>query len=240
MKRSALWAVALPLIGLAACGSLFRSKVAPPTVYMLSAGAGSTQTASTGSTAAPSPGAVIPADLAVLKPKLRPGLETDRIAVLYPDRHLDYFADARWSGPLDDVLQDFAVQEFHTHANLRTVSGDASVFPSAYWLEMEVTDFQAEYTSAAAAPTVHVQILARIGNSGDRRVLGRFVANARQQAADNKLSAIVDAYARAADAALADIVAHADDTLAKASEAGKSSEAAGLQKLDSPVASKIR
>jgi ABC-type uncharacterized transport system auxiliary subunit len=240
VNRAALWAVALPLIGLAACGSLFRSKIAPPTVYMLSAGAGSTQTASGGSTAAPSPGAVIPADLAVLKPKLRTGLETDRIAVLYPDRHLDYFADARWSGPLDDVLQDFAVQEFHTHANLRTVSGDASVFPSAYWLEMEVTDFQAEYTSAAAAPTVHVQILARIGNSGDRRVLGRFVANARQQAADNKLSAIVDAYARAADAALADIVAHADDTLAKASEAGKSSEAAGLQKLDSPVASKIR
>jgi cholesterol transport system auxiliary component len=240
VNRSALWAVALPLIGLAACGSLFRSKIAPPTVYMLSAGAGSTQTASTGSTAAPSPGAVIPADLAVLKPKLRTGLETDRIAVLYPDRHLDYFADARWSGPLDDVLQDFAVQEFHTHANLRTVSGDASVFPSAYWLEMEVTDFQAEYTSTAAAPTVHVQILARVGNSGDRRVLGRFVANARQQAADNRLSAIVDAYARAADAALADIVAHADDTLAKASEAGKSSEAAELQKLDSPVASKIR
>ena len=233
MNRSAVWAVALPLIGLAACtGSLFRSKIAPPTVYMLPAGAGST--------AAPSPGAVIPADLAVLKPKLRTGLETDRIAVLYPDRHLDYFADARWSGPLGDVLQDFAVQEFHTRANLRTVSGDASVFPSAYWLEMEVTDFQAEYTSAAAAPTVHVQILARVGNSGDRRVLGRFVADARQQAAENRLTAIVDAYARAADAALADIVAHADDTLAKASEAGRSSEAAGLQKLDSPVASTNR
>ena len=251
MNRSAVWAVALPLIGLAACtGSLFRSKIAPPTVYMLSAGAGSTQTASTGSTdaavsgagstAAPSPGAVIPADLAVLKPKLRTGLETDRIAVLYPDRHLDYFADARWSGPLGDVLQDFAVQEFHTHANLRTVNGDASVFPSAYWLEMEVTDFQAEYTSAAAAPTVHVQILARVGNSGDRRVLGRFVANARQQAAENRLTAIVDAYASAADAALADLVAHADDTLAKASQAGKSSDAAGLQKSDSPVSSANR
>jgi cholesterol transport system auxiliary component len=224
VNRSAVWAVALPLIGLAACtGSLFRSKIAPPTVYMLPAGAGSTQTAS--------PGAVIPADLAILKPKLRTGLETDRIAVLYQDRHLDYFADARWSGPLGDVLQDFAVQEFHTHANLRTVNGDASVFPSAYWLELEVTDFQAEYTSAAAAPTVHVQILARVGNSGDRRVLGRFVANAREQAAENRLTAIVDAYARAADAALADIVAHADETL---------SEAAGHQKLDSPVASTNR
>ena len=243
MNRSAAWAAALPLIGLAACtGSLFRSKIAPPTVYMLTAGAGSTDTAvsGAGSTVAPTPGVMIPADLAVLKPKLRTGLETDRIAVLYPDRHLDYFADARWSGPLGDVLQDFVVQEFHTRAHLRTVSGDASVFPSAYWLEMEVTDFQAEYTAAAVAPTGHVQILARIGNSGDRRVLGRFVANAQQQAAGNRLTAIVDAYARAADAALADIIAHADDVLAKSSEAAKSSESRGFQKLDSPVASANR
>ena len=233
MSRCAACAVALVFICLAACtGSLFRSKIAPPTVYMLSAGAGSTAT--------PAPGAVIPADLAVLKPKLRTGLETDRIAVLYPDRHLDYFADARWSGPLGDVLQDFAVQEFHGHANLRTVSGDASVFPSAYWLEMEVTDFQAEYTSAAVAPTVHVQILARIGNSGDRRVLGRFVANAQQQATENRLTAIVDAYARAAQAALADIIAHADEALAKSSEAARSAESPGRQKLENPVASANR
>jgi ABC-type uncharacterized transport system auxiliary subunit len=161
---------------------------------------------------------VIPADLAILRPKLRTGLETDRIAVLYPDRRLDYFADARWSGPLSEVLQDLTVQEFHAHANLRTVSGDASVFPSAYWLEVEVTDFQAEYTSAAAAPMVRVQMLARLGNSADRRILGRFAANAQQPAAENRLSAIVDAYARAADEALAQIVAHTDDALAKASE----------------------
>jgi ABC-type uncharacterized transport system auxiliary subunit len=165
------------------------------------------------------PAREIPVDLAVLRPKLRPGLETDRIAVLYPDRRLDYFADARWSGPLGEVLQDLAVQEFHSRANLRTVSGDASVFASAYWLEIEVTDFQAEYTSAAAAPTVRVQLRARLGASGDRRILGQFAASAQQPAAENRLTAIVDAYARAADAALMHIVAGADEALAKVSEA---------------------
>ena len=197
---------------LAACtGSLFQSKAAPPTIYLLSAGIGSPAAGGT-------PPAAIPVDLAVLKPRVRTGLETDRIAVLYPDRRLDYFADARWSGPLGDVLQDLTVQEFHSRANLRTVSGDASVFSSAYWLEIEVSDFQAEYTSAAAAPTVHVHFLVRVGSSGDRSILGRFEANARQPAAENRLTAIVDAYAHAADAALAEIVAHADDTLAKISE----------------------
>jgi ABC-type uncharacterized transport system auxiliary subunit len=211
----------LAAICVAACtGSLFQSKAAPPTIYLLSSRAGSP---AAGSLAAALPdagtaSAEIPVDLAILKPRVRPGLETDRIAVLYPDRHLDYFADARWSGPLGEVLQDLAVQEFHSHAHLRTVSGDASVFASAYWLEMEVTDFQAEYTSAAEAPTVRVHFLARIGSSNDRRILSQFAANAQTRATENRLTAIVDAYARAADAALADIAAQAADTLAKNSE----------------------
>jgi ABC-type uncharacterized transport system auxiliary subunit len=194
---------------LAACtGSLFQSKAAPPTIYVLSAAPGAADAA-----------AEIPVDLAILKPRVHSGLETDRIAVLYPDRRLDYFADARWSGTLGEVLQDMAVQEFHGHAHLRTVSGDASVFASAYWLEMEVADFQAEYTPAGGPPIVNVHVLARIGSSADRSILGRFEAQVRQPAAENRLTAIVDAYARAADAAFVEIAARADDILARRSEA---------------------
>jgi cholesterol transport system auxiliary component len=212
VNRAAAWAAALALIFLAACtGSLFQSKAAPPNIYILSAGAGSAASAA--------PAADIPVDLAVLKPRLRPGLETDRIATLYPDRRLDYYADARWSGPLSEVLQDLAVQEFRSRANLRNITGDASVFGSAYWLEIDVTDFQAEYTSATGAPTVHVHFLARLGRSGDRSILGQFTASAQQPATENRLSAIVDAFEHAADAALAEIVAQTADTLAKSSEA---------------------
>ena len=198
------------LMNFAACtGSLFQSKAAPPTIYMLAAG----------SPAGAAHDAAIPVDLAILKPRLRAGLETDRIAVLYPDRRLDYFADARWSGPLGEVLQDMAVQEFHSRGRLRTVSGDASVFASGYWLEIEVADFQAEYGPAASAPTVHTRFLARLGRADDRRILGQFEANTVQPAAENRLSAIVDAYARAAGAALLQIIADVDETLEKTSEA---------------------
>src|SRR5215475_5483575 len=135
-------------------GSLFKTQAAPPTLYLLSV------------EAAPAEGAKadIAADLAILKPRVRAGLDTDRIAALYPDHRLDYFADARWSGPLDAVVQDLVVQVFHSRAGLRNVSGDVSAFSSAYWLELEVTDFQAEY-AAAAAPTVRVHLIARIGGS---------------------------------------------------------------------------
>jgi len=232
---SAKWILAVPALCLAACtGSLFQSKAAPPTIYVLSAktgsatdgafgaAAGCTSAAACAAVVMPAPntsGAEISVDLAVLKPRVRTGLETDRIAVMYPDRRLDYFADARWSGTLGEVLQDLAVQEFHSHARLRTVSGDASVFASAYWLEIEVSDFQAEYGSAAAAPTVRVHFLARIGSSGDRRILGQFEASAQQPATENRLTAIVDAYARAADAAMTDIVTQAAGVLAKSSQA---------------------
>ena len=183
-------------------GSLFKTEVAPPTMYLLSI-APPPAAAASGSVREADP----PFDLAVLKPRVRAGLDTDRIAALYPDRRLDYFADARWSGPLDEVIQDLVVQAFHSRAGLRNVSGDASAFASAYWLEIEVADFQAEYADGGSPPNVHVHFLARIGSSGERRIIARFEASARQPAAANRLSAIVDAYDRAANEALMQIAA---------------------------------
>ncbi|MHB8476904.1 MAG: ABC-type transport auxiliary lipoprotein family protein [Steroidobacteraceae bacterium] len=227
MNRFVRRALMVPALWLAACtGSLFRSHATQPTAYMLSAGSASHGEPApaagrqpSGTPAAGRPAPEIPVDLAVLKPKARAGLESDRIAVLYPDRRLDYFADARWSGPLGEVLQDLAVQEFHSHGSLRTVSGDASVFASAYWLEIEITDFQAEYTSAATAPTVRVSLRARLGSSGDRHLVAQFAATAQKAAAENRLSSIVDAFANAADASLAEIAAQAGEKLASVSEA---------------------
>jgi cholesterol transport system auxiliary component len=199
--------MALPLLMLllAACaGSLFKNKTAPPTMYLLSA---------TPKSSAEPKTPVAPIDLAVLKLRVRAGLDTDRIAALYPDRRMDYFADVRWSGPLDEVLQDLAVQQFHSNPGLRNVSAETSVFASLYWLEIEVTDFQAEYAAGGSAPTVHVHLLARVGNSGDRRVLGRFEPDIHEAAADNRMTAIVDAYNRAADKALAEIAEGTAQTL---------------------------
>jgi cholesterol transport system auxiliary component len=199
----------------ACTGSLFQSKVVPPSTYLLSAPPGTSAAASTASASLPAgaPASATTVDLAVLKPRVRAGLDTDRIAVLYPDRRLDYFADARWSGRLDDVVQDLAVQSFRNGARLQNVSSDASAFASGYWLEIEVADFQAEYASAGAPPTVNVRLLARVASSGDRNILGSFTAGVRQTATDNRLTAIVDAYERAVNSALAELVGATTRTL---------------------------
>jgi cholesterol transport system auxiliary component len=186
----------LPLLAGGCTGSLFQTKAVPPTMYLLSAGGSSPLTAGA------APAGELAADLAILKPRVRAGLDTDRIAAVYPDRRLDYFADSRWSGPLDEVIQDLVVQVFHTRAGMRNVSGDASAFASAYWLEITVTDFEAEYRQAGAAPTVRVHFQARIGSSAERRIIARFEADAEQPAGENRMTGIVAAYNQAANTAL--------------------------------------
>jgi cholesterol transport system auxiliary component len=203
-RRGSVAALCAGIGALAAAGcggSLFQSKVPPITVFMLAAAPGAG-----GATVAP-----LDAELAVLKPRVRTGLNTDRIAAYYPDRHLDYFAGASWSGPVDEVVQDLAVQVFHSAANLHNVSSAGSSFIEGYWLELEVEDFQAEYAPGGGVPIIAVRVRGRVGGTSDRRVLGQFEAVARRPAADNRLGAIVEAYNQAANAALVEI---AGDTTA--------------------------
>ncbi len=92
--------VLISSLALTSCGgSFFQSKAPPPAVYLLSVSAASS-------------GPEIPVDLAVLKPRVPTGLDTDLIAALYPDRRLDHFAGARWSGQLDEMVQDLVLQAF--------------------------------------------------------------------------------------------------------------------------------
>jgi ABC-type uncharacterized transport system auxiliary subunit len=231
----ALALLALPLIAGGCAGSLFKTQLAPPTLYLLSAesptedrGAAQLGDAKAGAPGSAAPGSAARTNLAVLKPRVRTGLDTERIAALYPDRRLDYFADARWSGPLDKVIEDLAVQLLRSRSRLANVSADASAFASPYWLEIEVEDFQAEYAAeaatggdaaantapgAAAPPTVHVHFLARIGSSGDGTIIARCEGQAREPASSNRMSAIVAAYNGAANQALQQIAATCTATL---------------------------
>ena len=204
---------------LAACaGSLFQSKAPPTAMYQLSA-------RPVGAAGAPRTGPEIAADLSILHPRVRTGLDSDRIAVLYPNRRLDYLGNARWSGSLDEVMQDLTLQAFRERANLRGVHAEESGFAGGYWLEIDVADFQAEYSgdpgapgsgaAGGAPPTVHVHLVASLGSAGDRQMLGRFEADVRRPAATNRVAAIVEAYDHAVDAALGQVVAASVDALGK-------------------------
>lgn len=186
---------------LGACTSmLFRSKLAPPVIYQLA-------------TAEGVKGPAIGTDLEVLTPLLRTGLDTDRIAASYPDHRMDYFAGAHWSGRLDDVVGQLAVRQFRARSGLRNVVGAASRLRPPYWLEIEVTAFQAEYPAAGGAPAIRVHLVARLGDARSRATLGSFAADVSRVATANRLTAIVAAFDAAADDALDRIISATDRTL---------------------------
>jgi cholesterol transport system auxiliary component len=165
------------------------------------------------------------ADLSVAQPQVRPGLDTDRIAVVYPDRRLDYFAASRWSGSADAIVQSLLIESLRNSAGLRSVQGDVSTFAPEYVLQTEITDFQAEYGGEGEAPQAHVQFLVTVGRFADRRPLVSFVAAARVPAESNTLSAVVAAFEQASHQAAATVVDMTRSALAQAQASAAASDA---------------
>jgi len=222
--RSLHRALLLALLGaaLGGClGSLLQSKARPQTVYQLAPpAADGASGAAPGAPAGPaSGGAAAGVELAVLTPRVRSGLDDDQVRVAYPDHHLDFLAGARWSGSLDEMLQDLIIEAFRARAPQVGVETDHSAFGTAYWLEVDVDDFQAEYSAAGGPPVAHVHLEARLGATSDRRILEHLELDARQAAAQNRVGAIIEAYNRATDEVLRELVARTLPTLGAPSAA---------------------
>ena len=89
----------------------------------------------------------------VPKPELPKGFDTERITLLFErSRRLDYYADAKWSARLDDLLQDFIVQMVrHFFSGQVAVTTDASAAVH-HKLTVKITDFQPVYQATADSP----------------------------------------------------------------------------------------
>ena len=205
MIAKSVWGLALCMPLCACTSGLFTSKIQPSSAYLLSVRSVSPRGAAAGAAQAPA----LPVDLAILKPRMRPGLESGRIAALYPDRRLEFYAGGTWSGSLDEVLQNLTVQMFQDRTRLRSVSSESTRFVSNYWLELYVQDFEAEY-AGDGPPTIRVRFAARLGGTAGHDNVGSFDAVASQTASEDRLGPIVDAFERAANEALGKIVDAAD------------------------------
>lgn len=207
MIAKAVWGLALCMPLCACTSGLFTSKIQPTSAYLLSV-----RSVTSADAGAATQAPALPVDLAILKPRMRPGLESGRIAALYPDRRLEFYAGGTWSGSLDEVMQNLTVQMFHDRSNLRSVSGESTRFVNNYWLELYVHDFEAEY-AGAGPPTIKVRFAARLGSTAGHDSVGTYEAQAWQVASEDRLGPIVDAFERAANEALGKIVDAADATL---------------------------
>ena len=147
MTKQYTWArfsLLLPL-ALSACISVGGgTKESAANIYTLPSGS-----AGNARTPAPARGAAV----VVAKPELPAGFDTERIALYFEKEHrLDYYADAKWSARLDDLLQDFVIQRAKQKLPGLAV-GTADIAPSArYRLAVKVTEFMPVYADTPDKP----------------------------------------------------------------------------------------
>jgi cholesterol transport system auxiliary component len=205
--------VALVCVGwlLSGCvGSLFESKQPVDTIYVL-APPEHVQ-------AAESP---VPAALAIATPRLAPGLEGARIAVLN-GRELNYYTGARWGAELSQLVQNFVVLTLAGQGEFRSVAAADVRAQSEYVLYVEVVHFQSEYTGNGA-PQVHVAFTGRLLRFTDRALIETVSADVLVPAESNRMGAVIAAFetaTRQASAQLGEKVARAVRNAAVAGAAG--------------------
>ena len=137
----------IPILGLAGCISLppllgGMKEAKPESIYTLHSG--------TAASAKPAMGNNI---VVVPKPELPPGLETERIALSFEGgRRLDYYADAKWSAPLDSLLQNFVIDKVQQKLPGKVVGTQDLGGSAKYKLALKFNEFGPFYEGMPDKP----------------------------------------------------------------------------------------
>lgn len=189
----------------AACGSLFESKIPLAERYVIAAAPAA---------ASPTQSAASETDLAIGRPDVAPGLDTDRIAVLR-GRQLEYFRGAQWGGSVTEVVQALLVSSFQDQHLFHSVTSEQARVSSNYMLDVEVRDFQAEYGEGRASPEVRVTLVGRIIRIKDRQLVDTLVATASRPARENRMNVVAAAFESAAQEVALELARQAATAVAK-------------------------
>jgi ABC-type uncharacterized transport system auxiliary subunit len=175
---------------LAGCGGLFHSNARPEQVYYLES--------------APIPAGTTPvaASLRFNRPTVSPGLETSRIMTVESDRRLSFFEGSRWPAPTSNLVETLAVEKLRGARLWESVADSSSQFPSDYVLQVTVRRFEADYTSGATNPEIHVVLDCLVGKREGREVVASFLAEGKATASTNKMSGVIPAFETATNAAI--------------------------------------
>lgn len=162
-----------------------------------------------------------PPTLQVPRPQADPGLATELITLVQSDHRMDHYAGASWPAGLPDVVETLAIDTLRASGQWSAVHDAPSPFTADYLLQINIRRFEADYTGGGEAPRVYVTLDCTIARRIGRELLSSFVAEGVADAQENRMSAVVAAFEKAANMALA-------------SMAQRSAEAVRTSKAPSP------
>jgi len=144
--------------------------------------------------------------LVIEMPVAPAGINTNRIAVAHSPITLDYYAGATWTDSAPALVQTLLVESFENTHRIVAVGRESVGLRPDYVLKLELREFQAEYASPQAPPTVHVRLIAKLVRMPMREIVASHTAEQMSPAAANNLDSVVAAFDEALGPVLKDIV----------------------------------
>jgi cholesterol transport system auxiliary component len=144
--------------------------------------------------------------LVVETPVAPAGINTNRIALAHSPITLDYYAGATWTDSAPALAQTLLIESFENTGKIVAVGRESVGLRPDYVLKLELREFQAEYASSEAPPTVHVRMIAKLVRMPQREIVAAHMAQRMQLAATNTLDDVVNAFDDALGPVLKEIV----------------------------------
>jgi cholesterol transport system auxiliary component len=201
MRRSRWSAVSLAVLLTGCAGSVLESNVDPAQVYRLRTPGADDAPAPTSTAAGARPGALA---VVVARPRAAAALDTDRVAVLPGGPRFDYYTGVRWAEPAPQMLQQALVDALARDGGFAAVLAAPARVPAELLLDVELRRFEA-VAGSAGGPTVHVQLQASLVDTRRSVRIASFPCTASATAPENRMDAVIDAFARASTIAVEEV-----------------------------------
>ncbi|MDB5478694.1 MAG: hypothetical protein JWM96_1189 [Alphaproteobacteria bacterium] len=180
MKKLSL---ALSLLLLSGC-SLLPKGAEAPRLFTLNPPQMAAQNAS----------ARLPVNLQILLPQVVPGLDGERIALRRSDNQIDYYADTKWAGNLNAVVQSVLVESFDASGALKSVGNDLITMNEDYALLVEIRDFQSEYIINTTTPRAHIRLAVKLIRKDTNEILSTRVYDQKENSEGDGMQQIITAF----------------------------------------------
>ena len=130
--------------------------------------------------------------LEIAVPSLPPGMDRDRIALFLQDGlKIDYYASARWSSNLEDVIQDVTRRSAGAVLPYVVAVTSNQDIGADYKLQMKINEFQPVYdVDSKAAPVLKASVEFTLIRLPEDRVISSFTLSKQAVPAENKLDMI--------------------------------------------------
>lgn len=144
--------------------------------------------------------------LAILRPDVKPGLDSDRIALIQPDGSMDYYAKANYPDRLPALIQQALLDGFEASGRIDAVAPEQAALHAEYDLITEVKDFGAHYAQADGIPQVRVSLTAKLATAHGRAIVSGFSSSQAATASANSAGAVAQALQQGLGTAITEIV----------------------------------